>query len=112
MPNTYVTIKEGDGDRLIRCWKFLLLLFKASNRTNYSLDALNLLAQYYILLPPRLAQQLAWSRCVNTSGKKGGNIPMDLHMEHLNQSSKTAVADVGATPHPKQSWELESALVH
>ena len=94
-------IKEGDGDRVIRCWKFLLLLFKASNRTNYSVEALNLLSQFYILLPPRLAQELAWSRFVNTSGKKGGNIPMDLHMEHLNRSCKTAVAHLGANLTPK-----------
>ncbi len=93
-------IREADGDRLIRSWKFLLLLFKASNRSNYSLDALNLLAQYYILLPPRLAQQLAWSRCVNTTGTEGGNIPMDLHMEHLNRACKTAVANLGANATP------------
>ena len=52
-------IREGDGGRVIRCWKFLLLFYKASNRTNYAVEALNLLAQFYILLPPRLAQQLA-----------------------------------------------------
>ena len=94
-------IREGDGDRIIGCWKFLLLLFKASKRTNYSLEALNFLAQYYIFLSPRLAQQLAWSRCVNTTGRKGCNIPMDLHMEHLNRSCKTAVANLGANATPK-----------
>ena len=94
-------IREGDGDRVIRCWKFLLLFFKASNRTNYSLEALNLLAQFYILLPPRLAQQLAWSRFINTRGRQGCNIPMDLHMEHLNRSCKTAVAHLGANTTPK-----------
>lgn len=94
-------IREGDGERLIRCWKFLLPLFKASNRKNYALEALHLLAQYYILLPPRLAQQLAWSRCVNTTGKPGCNIPMDLHMEHLNRPCKMAVANLRANITPK-----------
>ena len=89
-------IREGDGG----CWKFLLF-YKASNRTNYTVEALNLLAQFYILLPPRLAQQLAWSRFINTHGTQGGNIPMDLHMEHLNRTCKTAVAHLGANLSPK-----------
>ena len=36
-------IREGDGVRILRCWKYFLLLFKANNRTNYSIEALNLL---------------------------------------------------------------------
>ena len=51
-------IKEGDGERVLRVWKYLLLLFKASRRTNYSIEALTLLSQYYLVLPPRLAEQL------------------------------------------------------
>ena len=46
-------IREGDGERVLRVWKFLLIIFKASNKSNYSIEAFNLLAQYYILLPPR-----------------------------------------------------------
>ena len=38
-------IREGDGERIIRCWKFFLLLFKANGRTNYSIEALLLLVQ-------------------------------------------------------------------
>ena len=29
-------IREGDGLRILRCWKFFLLLFKASRRMNYA----------------------------------------------------------------------------
>ena len=50
-------ICEGDGERVLLMWKFLLLVFKASNKVNYSIEAFNILAQYYILLPPRLKQQ-------------------------------------------------------
>ena len=39
-------IREGDGDRILRVWQHFLLLFKASNRTNYSVEALILLSQY------------------------------------------------------------------
>ena len=45
-------IKEGDGERVMRVWKFLLLLFRTSGRTNYSIEALTLLTQYYLILPP------------------------------------------------------------
>ena len=35
-------IREGDGLRVIRCWRFMLLIFKAANRTNYSKEAITL----------------------------------------------------------------------
>ena len=92
-------IHEGDGQRLIRCWKFLFLIFKASNHKNYSIEALNLLAQYYILLPPRLAAQLLCSRFVNVHGKPGCNIACDLHMEHINAACKFAIAGLGSNVH-------------
>ena len=28
-------IREGDGERMIRLWKFLLLLFKQAGKTKY-----------------------------------------------------------------------------
>ena len=40
-------IREGDGERILRCWRYLLLVFKASRRTNYSVEAFTLLAQYH-----------------------------------------------------------------
>ena len=94
-------IREGDGVRVLRCWKFMLLVFKAGNRTNYSIEALFLLAQYHLFLSPRLAQQLIWSRFINTQGWAGRNIPCDLHMEHINRACKTAVTTLGANLTPK-----------
>jgi len=41
--------REGDGDRLIYVWKFLLLVFKAARRKNYSIKALNLQLQVKII---------------------------------------------------------------
>ena len=78
-------IKEGDGDRVLRVWKYLLLLFIASNRTSYSIEALTLLSQYHLVLAPHLAEQLKWSRFTNIQGFSGHNISCDLHMEHLNR---------------------------
>ena len=64
-------VREGDGDRIIRVWKFLLPIFKSTGRTNYSVEAFNLLAQYFYLFSPRMAAQLAWSRTINTHGRQG-----------------------------------------
>ena len=34
-------IREGDGEHVLRVWKFLLLLFRASNKVNYSIEVFN-----------------------------------------------------------------------
>ena len=73
-------IREGDGDRVMLIWKFLLLVFKAFRRKNYSLEAAILLLQNQYFLSPRKAAQLRWSRFVNTRGRGGCNIPCDLHL--------------------------------
>lgn len=88
-------IREGDGTRVYRCWKYLLPIFKNSGRKNYSLEALYFLNQYKYELPPREAERLLWSRFVNTHGVGGCNIPGDLCLEHLNRLCKEAVKDKG-----------------
>ena len=60
------------------------------------MEAFTLLTQYYILLPPNLAQQLKWSRFVNMKGLPGHNISCDLHNEHLNRLLKVAIEGLGA----------------
>ena len=94
-------IREGDGLRVLRCWKYLLLFFRATGHVNYTIEAFTLLSQYYYLLPPRLSEQLIWSRFVNTHGLPGRNIPADLYMEHLNRLCKDAVSHLGANKTPK-----------
>ena len=91
-------INEGDGDRVLRVWKFLLL---PSKRKNYVIEAFTLLVQYYITLPPRLAEQLKWSRFINVHGLPGRNISCDLHIEHLNRLTKTSIAGLGANKSEK-----------
>lgn len=88
-------VKERDGNRVIRCWRYLLPIFLASSRTNYSTEV-TLLFQIEHLLSPRLKQQLIWSRFINVHGRAGKNIPMDLHMEHLNAIAKGAIKNLGA----------------
>ena len=88
-------VKEGDGNRMDRVWKYLLLFFRSTGRTKYALEALYLQFQK-LTLSPRLQKQLLWSRFVNSRGGVGRNISCDLHMEHLNRTLKTALAGLGA----------------
>jgi len=81
----YDSVREGDSDRIVRTWKFNLLVFKATRRNNYLIEALNLILQVEHILSPREAAQVMWSRTVNTINCPGDNVPVDLHLEHLNQ---------------------------
>ena len=94
-------IREGDGERIIRYWKFLFIIFKSSSCHNYAKEAVTFLLQYYYNLTPRQRSQLLWSRCVNTRGVPGANIPCDLHMEHLNRRLKIVIKNLGINVNPK-----------
>ena len=74
-------VREGDGLCVLRWW-FMLLIFKATSRKNYSIEAFILLAQYQYLLSPREESQLLYSRFINTHSLLGRNISYDLYMEH------------------------------
>jgi len=80
--------KEGDGERVLRCWKVFLMHFYSSNRTKYAFESLRVQFQL-ATLPPHLVSQLTWDRFVNTHGGTGRNIPCDLHNEHVNQINLT-----------------------
>lgn len=89
--NFHDASREGDGERLIRCWKFLLLHFKVDVRMKYSVEAFHLLARVNALLPPpppHMAHWLIWNRTCNVSGGEGRNVPLDLMVEHFNRVFK------------------------
>ena len=86
---------EGDGERVIRCWKIFMLHFHADRRTKYALEALRLQFQL-ASLSPDLVHQLTWGRFVNTHGGLGHNIPCDLHNEHVNRLFKEIIGNMGA----------------
>ena len=89
-------IKEGDGRRVLQYYRYLLPVFINAGRRNYANESLNLLCQYHFDLPPRMAQQLIWSRFVNAAGIRGRNIPADQHLEHLNRILKGTVEGLGS----------------
>ena len=94
-------IRERTGPRIFHCFKYMLPLFNASDRVNYSSEIFCILAQHRFLFSERLSHQLQWSRFVNTQGKPGKNIPCDLHVEHMNRIVKNAVRGLGANKSEK-----------
>ena len=94
--NFHDSVREGDGDRIIRNWKFNLLAYEAAQWKNYSIEALNLILQVNHISSPREAAQVKWCQTVNTTNLKGNNIPMDLHLEHLNRRVKTTLRNIGS----------------
>ena len=93
-------IREGDGERVHQCWKYLLPVFKASGRKNYSIEAVTMLSDHQFNLTPRQAAELQWNRFINVHGILGRNIPCDLHIEHLNRTCKDAVRGLHANKTP------------
>lgn len=89
-------IREGDGERVLRCWRILLLYFHAAGHKNYFKEAVHLLALVRAAATTRVAMQIKQSRFINSSGKKGGNIPIDLHCEHYIRQLKDMVLSLGA----------------
>lgn len=89
-------IAEGDGDRIMRCWKYLLLHFYSDkDSTKYSLEALYLQLQQQALLSPRQAYRQRWNRGVNNRGVRRKNVSLDLDVEHDNRAVKEAIRKLG-----------------
>ncbi len=61
------SIRESDGDRDVRCWRYMLPMFISSGRKNYDIEAFHLLLPCDFLLSPRQAAELVWSRFVKMS---------------------------------------------
>ena len=103
-------IKYGYGVHTLRCWKYFIPIFKASDRRNYSIEAFLTLYQYHFMLSPRQAHQLVWSRFINTRGLPGHNIECDLHMEHLNRICKNSIKGMGANKTEKAIQRAAKAI--
>lgn len=84
------------GPRVTRCRKFMLLHWRYAKHAKYSLEALHLLAAINATATERIAHELTWCRFINTRGVLGGNMPVDLYMEHLNRTLKDYLKGLGA----------------
>lgn len=90
-------VSEGDGQRVMRQYKYFMLMCKAdsSHSYKYALECLYQLFLVKSLLTPRDSERFVWNRSVNTLGGKGKNIAMDLDMEHSNRFIKQAIKNMG-----------------
>lgn len=90
-------VSEGDGQRIIRCWKFFLLFLKNDGQrsSKYALEGLTIMCQIHVLLSPRDAHRLIWNRSIKTRYGLGGNIPLDLALEHYNRVLKEVIKKMG-----------------
>ena len=116
---------EGDGERVIRCWKLLMPLFKSAGNSKHALQALRLQMQVNVTLSPNLAHQVMWNRFVNVRGGLGRNIPCDLYYEHVNKllkhiigpnltetSLQRAARSVTALDAIAESFDVQSGVPH
>lgn len=86
---------EGDGQRMVRCWKLMMPHFKTAGHTKYALNCLRLQMQVNVTLSPSLAHEVTWNRFVNIRGGLGKNIPCDLFNEHINKLLKHIITNMG-----------------
>ncbi len=88
---------EGDGLRILRQYKYVLLYFKADRKhsTKYALECLYQFFMAFALLSPRDSERFTWNRTVNNAGGHGKNIALDLNVEHSNNYVKQAIKNVG-----------------
>ena len=102
-------IWSGDGDRIMIYWKFLTVVFKKEGNFNYAKEGFLLLAQSLLLSPQKIAE-LKWCRIVNTSGRPGKNVPVDLHIEHLNRRLKGMMRNLGSNITPESVQRVSKVL--
>ena len=90
-------IKEGEGVRIMRQYKYIILYCKAdgSHSTKYALECLYQFFLVHTLLYERDSERFVWNRSVNNSGKKGTNIPLDEDTEHSNNFLKQGIRNLG-----------------
>ena len=93
--------RSGDGDRLIRHWKYAMLLYDSVHKTKYRLESFLFLAAMLALYTPRHREQVTWNRFISLSGGKGRNLDGDYVMELLNKYAKSRVKLIGPTHSPE-----------
>ncbi len=96
-------VSEGDGARIIHCWKFLLLYLKADSASSrkYCWKDSIFCARSICLLSQREAYRLVWNRSVKRKTGRGGNIPIDLAMEHYIRIVKLLKRKLGSNQNNK-----------
>lgn len=108
--NMLDAVKEGDGERLMRIYKVALLFYKAYGHGQYAYSTFLLTVQVNATLSPRMAHSVMWNRFWNTRGGKGRNIPLDLHLEHLNGFLKSFLKGLGPNLNERSADRISKSI--
>ena len=68
----------GDGERLIRLMKYMLLYLRSTGKSKYAYQVLRHLAQVKCFLNPQEAANVIWNRFINTKGKPTSNLYKEI----------------------------------
>lgn len=106
--------KEGDGERVMRQYKFMLLYCRAdgAGSTKYSLECLYQLFMVKALLSPCNSERFKWNRFVNNHNQIGTNIALDLDVEHSNNYLKGSIKNLGPNISEKAVMRIANAESH
>lgn len=96
-----MSTRSGDGNRIVRHWRYAMLLYHTARKTKYRLEAFLLLAGTMALYTPRHKHQIIWNRFVNLSGGHGRNLDGDYVMELLNKYAKSRIKLIGSDHTPE-----------
>eukprot|EP00118_Oscarella_pearsei_P020458 m.221645 g.221645 ORF g.221645 m.221645 type:complete len:335 (+) comp39962_c0_seq1:1579-2583(+) len=107
-------IHYEDGSTIISLWRWWLVYFVATSRSNYSREAANLQANLQANFSHRMAYIVTNNRTVNVSGKVGRGKPIDMAIEHHNLILKNALRGAGAnvTENHLRTISLASQEIH
>lgn len=87
--------RYGDGERVLRHWKYAMLLYHQQHKIKYRLESFLLLAAVNALFTPRQRLQVVQNRFVNLHGGEGHNLDGDYVMELLNRYAKSRIKLLG-----------------
>ena len=99
------SVKEGDGDRLLRVWKFLTFVYRLEGANKYALAGLRIQASVLGLLTPKDAHRFKRNRFAGLREGPGARIPRDLRLEQHNKVGKGQVRAMGLQNITNQSVE-------
>ncbi|XP_066918127.1 uncharacterized protein [Clytia hemisphaerica] len=104
------SIKEGDGARLMECYRLALLYFKAFGNSKYAFSVMKLLNQ--TKLQPEKAHSLILERFINTKGKIGKNKSRDLDLEHLDNFLKENLKSLRSNLNEKNADRISKSIIN
>lgn len=87
--------RYGNGNRMLRHWKYAMLVYHQGHKIKYRLESFLLLAGVNALLTPRQKHQVIHNRFINLRGGEGHNLDGDYVMELLNRYAKSRIKLLG-----------------